>query len=296
MKKYIKEYVELDNNEKLAYVKTGKGSKTVLLLHGNYSSSLFWTPLMERLEDECTFYAPDFRGYGDSTYNKEFNSIDELAEDVFDFCKKLGINKAIVAGWSMGGGLGMSLAIHHSELVEKLLLVDSMSCRGYPIFESGFHFKPIPGNIFLSKEELAADPFQTRLLVRGIENKNYSFATLFWDSIIFTGIEKPNYEDTCFYLSETFKQRCVVDSLWALAKYNISDLPSFYSFGTGDIHKIKCPMVAFFGTNDVMVPPIMAAENCACFPFMTKIVVPGSGHAPIIDNADLFSEFFKENI
>jgi len=41
-------------------------TKTVLLVHGNTSSSLFWQPLMLDLPEDVRALAVDLRGFGDS--------------------------------------------------------------------------------------------------------------------------------------------------------------------------------------------------------------------------------------
>ena len=39
MEKLNKKKIKLTNNEELAYVEVGEGNKTIVLIHGNYSSS-----------------------------------------------------------------------------------------------------------------------------------------------------------------------------------------------------------------------------------------------------------------
>ena len=60
--------------ETLAYLDRGRG-EAVLLLHGNMSSSLHFTPLFERLAEGFRLIAPDLRGFGDSTYHEPFDSL-----------------------------------------------------------------------------------------------------------------------------------------------------------------------------------------------------------------------------
>ena len=63
MKKYIKKYVEIPSGEKIAYLEEGKGDKVLVLLHGNMSSSIHWTPLIEKLEHDYKIYAPISRSW-----------------------------------------------------------------------------------------------------------------------------------------------------------------------------------------------------------------------------------------
>ena len=38
-------------------------------------------------------------------------------------------------GWSMGGGVAMQFTANHPNFVEKLILVESVGMKGYPIFK-----------------------------------------------------------------------------------------------------------------------------------------------------------------
>ncbi|MDQ1574530.1 MAG: hypothetical protein QOH44_2089, partial [Actinomycetota bacterium] len=45
---------------------TGEAAKTVVFIHGNVSSSLFWQPTMLGLDPSIRALAIDLRGFGDS--------------------------------------------------------------------------------------------------------------------------------------------------------------------------------------------------------------------------------------
>ena len=75
-----KKFVSI-GKETIAYLDEGQGD-VVLMLHGNMSSSVHYGPLIERLQGSFRCIAPDLRGFGDSSYNNRFDTMDELAEDV----------------------------------------------------------------------------------------------------------------------------------------------------------------------------------------------------------------------
>ncbi len=293
MKKYTKKFIELANGEEMAYLEEGKGSKAILLIHGNMSSSIHWTPLIEKLEDDCKIYAVDMRGFGDTSYNNRFNHLDELAADVADFCQRKKISKCVVAGWSTGGGVAMSLAALHPELVKTLVLVDSMSYMGYPIFKKNAAGVPQVGQVYENKEAMAQDPVQVAPAVKCINEKNYAFMTYLWNLTIYTGKNHPSEEDNRVYMAETFKQRCLVDIDWSLCTYNISPLPGFYSMGNSLINKINVPVVCFWGEKDITVPELMTRQNEQGFKNFTLHVVKNSGHSPIIDDVENLAKGIK---
>ena len=294
MEKYIKHYQDIDNGESIAYVKEGSGKSKLLLIHGNYCSSLHWSELIARLKNDFTIYAVDLRGFGDSSYNHEFNSLADLADDVALFCEKQNLTNITVAGWSLGGGVVMALAARHPKIVKKMILIDSMSYRGYPMFVTGLHGQPVVGSVFTSKNLMANDPVQVKPLIRAIRGRNFPATNIFMNMLIYTGKRSPTYTESLYYISESFKQRCVVDALWSMANFNMSDLPTLYSAGDGSAKQVKCPIISFWGVKDKMVPYSMATENCVGFPQLEFVVVHDSGHAPILDNPDYMAVEIKK--
>ena len=91
--------------------------KTLLLIHGNFSSSLFFTPMFDRLPKDIKVIAPDLRGFGDSTYYRRISSLNDLAEDLYLFMQAKDIKKVDVIGWSLGGGV----ALEQQQTIQKWL-------------------------------------------------------------------------------------------------------------------------------------------------------------------------------
>ena len=86
--KFEKKHIKLSNGETLAYLETSKKDKeTVLLVHGNFSSSVHWLRMIKDLKAKYHVLAPDVRGFGDSTYNKRISSFKELADDLALFLR-----------------------------------------------------------------------------------------------------------------------------------------------------------------------------------------------------------------
>ena len=92
--------------------------QTVVLIHGNVSSSLFWQELMQDLPSDLRVIAIDLRGFGET----ESLSVDatrgvrDFSDDVHATLTALGIETAHLVGWSMGGGVVMQYALDHPVL------------------------------------------------------------------------------------------------------------------------------------------------------------------------------------
>ena len=105
----------------------GSPERTLVLVHGLGARASDWAPMIPQLAAHgYHVYALDLLGYGDSVKpaNGDF-SIRGEERVVTDFMQQLGIAKADVAGWSMGGWVAMKVALDHPERVNRLLLYDS---------------------------------------------------------------------------------------------------------------------------------------------------------------------------
>lgn len=283
-----KKFVKLSNDEKYAYIEKGAGEKTLLLIHGNMSSSLHYMPLISRLPDDLRVIALDLRGFGDSTYNKGFDHLDELANDVALFINALKLKTPLaVAGWSAGGGVALSLASKHNTLVDKVILINSMSYRGLPIYEKDVNGQPDIRAPYKSKEAMAKDAVQVVPMLNALKNNDVAFMKYIWDLTIYN-VGKPSAEDNEVYMKETFKQRCLVDLDWALTQLNLG-VGLSYSLveGDGSLTKMSAKLLSIYGVNDVIVPEFMARETVGALGKKARLITyKKCGHSPLVDNPD----------
>lgn len=111
---------------KMHYIESGNGEKVVLCIHGNFGSCRWFKPLMARLKDK-KILAVDLPNFGDSS--KADSSLQFYARAVNEFIEKMQIKPAVVAH-SLGGAVGMFLAINHPESLRSLVLVDPCPVDG----------------------------------------------------------------------------------------------------------------------------------------------------------------------
>lgn len=108
-------------------------AKTVIFIHGNVSSSLFWQPTMLALPEEVRALAIDLRGFGDSETLPvdATRGLGDFADDVASVLDELGIRSAHLVGWSMGAGVAMQLLLDRPDLFAALTLVAPVSPYGF---------------------------------------------------------------------------------------------------------------------------------------------------------------------
>ena len=111
----------------------GDALQTVLFVHGNVSSSLFWQPLMLSLPAGVRALAVDLRGFGDSEILPvdATRGVRDFSDDVASVADALGLGAANIVGWSLGGGVVMQLQLDRPDLVASLTLVSPVSPYGF---------------------------------------------------------------------------------------------------------------------------------------------------------------------
>lgn len=292
MLSFTKKSVKL-KDEEYAYLDMGKGAP-ILFIHGNMSSGVHYLPAIERLQDSYRCIALDLRGFGDSSYNTRFDSMYELADDVVQFMDALKLDKVPVVAWSAGGAVALSLATR-TERVEKLFLIEGASHKGYPIYKKKKDFTSDYGNAYADKEELALDSVQVAPMLNIFATNNAVSMTGIWNNVIYT-VNKPETKDNDVYMSETMKERCLVDLDWALATFNMSDKFSAYGKGDNSIKNITCPVALTMADKDCTVPDWMVMENVNALEGCKLIPYNNCGHSPMVDCPDRVAQDIKEFI
>ena len=99
----------LANGAAFHVARTGRG-RPLLLLHGWPEFWLTWAPVMTRLADRFTLYAPDLRGFGDSDKPDGPFGPEQHAADMLAVMDMLGIEQAGVVGHDVGGAVMQPMA------------------------------------------------------------------------------------------------------------------------------------------------------------------------------------------
>ncbi len=279
--------LDVASGETLAYLDHGRGPNLVLLIHGNMSSSYHYLPLIDRLDSErFRVIAVDLRGFGDSSYRHRFDSLRALTDDVASLLETLHLKPMTVVGWSAGGGVALQLAAFYPQFVKKLFLIDSMSYRGMPVLKKDAAMRPLLGQVYPDKEALALDPLQVAPAVQALASGNVAFMDYIWNLVIYT-VNKPESEANQVYLTETMKQRNLVDFDWSLVTFNMSRESNFQVIGDGSIEAVKCPVFSVYGREDKTVLEYMVQETVAVLKERATLkIYEKCGHSPLVDVPD----------
>ncbi len=109
--------------------RAGVDATTAVLVHGLSGNSRWWTSVIEHLPEGMGVIALDVRGRGASVDAPAPYDLTTIADDIARAMDHIGVETAVVAGYSMGGWVVALFGARHPDRIQRLLLVDG----GLPI-------------------------------------------------------------------------------------------------------------------------------------------------------------------
>jgi 3-oxoadipate enol-lactonase len=244
------------NGVEISYERRGRGTPLVLI-HGYPLDHSIWDEVAGLLENDFDLILPDLRGFGESTTVETPYGMDAIAEDIAQLLKKLGIEKAALAGHSMGGYVALAFAKKYPDQVSGLALVSS---------------------------QLLADPADRKegryKTAAEVAEKGVSAVAGMTDKLsIDQGIR-----DSVRPLIERQSKSGVIGALKAMAEREdaTSSLPDF-----------KFPVVLVHGDADQLIPIDRAREVKGVRAASHLTELPGVGHLPMLEAPEQTAETLK---
>jgi pimeloyl-ACP methyl ester carboxylesterase len=108
----------------LAVFRLGDGAEPVLAVHGITGSSHAWLAVARALEGRAVLLAPDLRGRGASGLLPPPYGMEAYTRDILAVLDAVGIERAVIAGHSLGAYAVARFAADHPERVRAAVLVD----------------------------------------------------------------------------------------------------------------------------------------------------------------------------
>ncbi|MDF2050423.1 alpha/beta hydrolase [Arthrobacter sp. Cr_A7] len=120
------EWVDV-NGVRTAYRRKGAG-EPLLFLHGA-GLTRAWLPLYEELSKSFDVIVPEHPGYGDTALPEWLEGFDDLVLHYHAFLRVLGVEKAHIAGHSLGAWIAADLTIFYPEKFSSMTLLAPMGLR-----------------------------------------------------------------------------------------------------------------------------------------------------------------------
>jgi proline-specific peptidase len=113
------------NGIKICYEVKGEG-EPLILVHGFGADKEVWIAQFEPLAEHFKVIRFDNRGAGKSDRPDEPYKMEMFADDIAGLMDHLGIEKAHILGWSLGGMIVQTFAINYPARLEKLILINTL--------------------------------------------------------------------------------------------------------------------------------------------------------------------------
>jgi pimeloyl-ACP methyl ester carboxylesterase len=226
----------------------------LVFLHGWGASHKFWRWQFGAFSPRFRCLAPDFPGFGLSDKPRRDYSMEALSRWVGSFLDALGLRKATLAGHSMGGMVALLFALEHPERVERLALANPV-VQGPAAFSGEVRFLMLPG---------------VRRLAFGLARWT-GFRR--WVTRNFSLVQKLDPELADDVVRGTF--RSTVDSYRSILRTDL--VPRLAG--------LAVPTLAVGTDRDRLVAP----GQHALIPSAKKVLIPGTGHIPILERPAEFN-------
>lgn len=129
------------NGASLYYSVTGNGPETLFFVHGLAFDGRMFDAQIEHFKSRYRCVAMDLRGHGQSELTEDGYDMENMADDAVALIRHLDLGRCHFVGWSIGGFMGMRIAIRHPDLLKSLTLIGTAAIDGS---ETDFGFKAVP--------------------------------------------------------------------------------------------------------------------------------------------------------
>ena len=253
------------NNIELYYEIHGEG-KPLVLISGLGYSSWQWHKMVPLLAEHFQVIAFDNRGVGQSDKPAGPYTAQMLAQDTVGLLDALKIEKAIIAGHSMGGFIAQALALDFPQRVEKLILCSTN-------FGGPNHVPVTPEamKVLTDVSSAALTRFKNGLAVStapGWSEKNSAMIEEWIQWRVANPIEPVHYQ--------------------AQMAIGLSLMPEAAAF-ENKLSRINVPTLILFGAHDKVVPPANADLLSKKIAGSTVLIFPDAGHFFPIEIAEAAS-------
>jgi pimeloyl-ACP methyl ester carboxylesterase len=250
---------------RLRYTLAGQGPD-VILVHGWVASRRMWTHLCESLGASFRCWALDLPGCGDSDKPAEdWYSIPNYTAVVREFMLVHGLERARIIGHSMGGMIGLDLAVNHPEVVDRLITIN-------PVVTGRSQLRSLLGPVLgrrLLDWSLRLSPVVVSPVLRHPLGER-----------LHPGVRYVRRR------SEDF-EKGTVDSVWGSGRAVVTHNLEPY------LGRIVAPTLVILGDQDKVVPNREGQLAAARIPGARQVVLR-AGHLPTDERPDETLQFIQE--
>ena len=262
------------DGQPIVYLQAGEHGSPLLLIHGFTASADAWIRNIEALATRHRVYAVDLIGFGRSALPNVRYSLDYYAHFLGRCLDALGLERAHIAGHSMGGKLALYFSLEQPERVERLVLVDS----------DGFGPVPIWGRVTLGERviealvRLAASERAMRPLMRRMV---YRPDPAFINDQVLAELRHAMLDPGHMRVLVTLSRH-----------YRTFDLS--LAGGIERLPELSMPILLLWGAQDRTFPLKLGTRAATLLPTSRYVVFDRCGHLPMLEHPDTFNRVLME--
>jgi pimeloyl-ACP methyl ester carboxylesterase len=254
------------------YWEAGSAGSAVVLLHGIGCSVLEWRSNIAELARHHRVFALDLLGFGltDKPTNESY-SLGHLAQFVLDFMTSQGLERAHLAGNSLGGRLALECALRAPARVASMVLADPAGVGRETHINFRLAAAPVIGNILTRPSRFGLN--------------------MLW---------KLAFLDTSFVTHEVVEDKFRFASLPGAQVAFLKTLRGFLAFSgfpadqVAALHAalpgINAPTLVIWGRQDKLLPVKQADILKRLLPRVQVQVFDNCGHVPQVECAQRFNQ------
>ncbi|HSN92345.1 MAG TPA: alpha/beta fold hydrolase [Anaeromyxobacteraceae bacterium] len=240
----------------------GQSRDVVLLLHAFPLHSGMWSRQIAALEKRHRVIAPDYRGLGKSAPPREPSTMELLAADVRALLAHLRVERAGVAGLSVGGYLAFELYRQAPGLFRVLALCDTRAGADTPEGAAG-------------REKFAQTATEKGL-------------TWVAEDMI-PKLLRPKPDPAAVKEVHSLIAQGSPAGVAAAQRGMAKRPDSFPTLAT-----IACPTLVVVGEEDGLTPPAESEKMAAAVKGARLVRIPAAGHLPNVENPEPFTQALAE--
>jgi pimeloyl-ACP methyl ester carboxylesterase len=255
------------NGARIYYEERGSGPETLVFSHGLLMNGEMFRGQVEALSSRYRCITYDHRGQGRSEVAAAGYDMDSITGDAAALIRELDAAPCHFAGLSMGGFVGLRLAIHHPELIKTLILMDT-SADPEPAANQGPY----------RRLALVGRLFGFRLVVNRVLRIMFG-RTFLADPAC--AAELGRWKRHLLGLDRRGTHR---------AAHGVIGREGVYEM----LGRIQTPTLILVGDEDVATVPAQAERLHAAIRGSKRVVIPGAGHSSSIEQPELVTAAIRD--
>ncbi len=238
---------------------------TLVLVHGwGFDGEMTYYPLVGPLSDRYRLVIPDLRNHGKSDWLRGPYDVEDLADEVAGVLDAVGVDRAVIMGYSLGGMVAQTLAERHPRLVAELVLAATAAW-------------PVAARRPLTRAAFALGRAFTRLS----STEGAALSTLV---LRHTGAIDPHNERWAYEALRRRDGALAMQAGWAAFRFDSRQW----------VGRLGIPVTVFVVGADHIVATASQRELAGLLSSARIVDLPDADHASIFTHPDIYLEVLEE--